>query len=33
MLNSGVKLPADVQEQLDKSFDKANGDYFHKITH
>lgn len=32
VMNSDVKLPAAVQAQLDKAFDKANGDYFYKIA-
>jgi hypothetical protein len=32
VMNSGVQLPDDVQDQLGKAFDKANGDYFYKTT-
>lgn len=32
VMNSGVKLPDDVQAQLDMAFDKANGDYFYKTA-
>lgn len=32
VMNSGVTLPDDVQEQLGKAFDKANGDYFYKTS-